>query len=110
MPTSAPRRSSTGFLFAGCAALLFATKGLFVKALGAHGVDYLTVAMIRGLLALPLFAGLALWRGVDLRRAQPRVLALAALAGALGYGVGALTDFRALEMIDVSVERALLFT
>ncbi len=110
MPTSSQRRSTGGFVFAGCAALLFATKGLFVKALAARGVDYLTVAMIRGLLALPLFAGLALWRGVDLRRAPPRVLALAAIAGALGYGVGALTDFRALEMIDVSVERALLFT
>jgi len=97
-------------VLAGCAALLFASKGLFIKALAARGVDYLTVAMVRGLLALPMFAGLALWRGVQLRRASARTLALAALAGALGYGVGALVDFRALELIDISVERALLFT
>jgi drug/metabolite transporter (DMT)-like permease len=110
MPPSATRRPSTGYIFAVCAALLFASKGLFVKALAARGVDYLTMTLVRGLLALPLFAALALWRGVDLRRAPPRTLALAALAGSLGYGVGALVDFRALEMIDVSVERALLFT
>jgi drug/metabolite transporter (DMT)-like permease len=110
MPPPAKRRSSTGFVFAGCAALLFASKGLFVKALAARGVDYLTMTMVRGLLALPLFAALALWRGVNLRHAPPRALWLAALAGALGYGIGALVDFRALELIDVSVERALLFT
>ncbi len=81
-----------------------------MKLLAARGVDYLTMTMVRGLLALPLYTGLALWRGVDLRRAPLRMLALAALAGALGYGVGALVDFRALEMIDVSVERALLFS
>ncbi len=81
-----------------------------MKALAARGVDYLTMTMVRGLLALPLLAALALWRGVDLRRAPPRALWLAVLAGVLGYGVGALVDFRALEMIDVSVERALLFT
>jgi drug/metabolite transporter (DMT)-like permease len=110
MPSPVPRRSGTGFVLAACAALLFASKGLFVKALAARGVDYLTTATLRALLSLPLFAGLALWRGVDLRRAPRRVLALAALAGSLGYGVGALVDFRALELIDVSVERALLFT
>jgi drug/metabolite transporter (DMT)-like permease len=110
MPPPDKRRSSTGFVFAGCAAVLFACKGLFVKALAARGVDYLTMTMVRGLLSLPLFAALALWRGVNLRRAPPRALVLAALAGALGYGIGALVDFRALELIDVSVERALLFT
>jgi drug/metabolite transporter (DMT)-like permease len=97
-------------LLAGCAALLFATKGLFVKVLSARGVDYLTMTMVRALLALPMYAGLALWRGFNLRRAPRGAVALAALAGAMGYGIGSLVDFRALELIDVSVERALLFT
>jgi drug/metabolite transporter (DMT)-like permease len=110
MPPAHAPRSSTGFFLAGCAALLFATKGLFVKALAARGVDYLTMTMVRALLALPMYAGLALWRGFNLRRAPPQAVALAALAGALGYGIGSLLDFRALELIDVSVERALLFT
>jgi drug/metabolite transporter (DMT)-like permease len=103
-------RAGTGFLLAGCAALLFATKGLFVKVLAARGVDYLTMTMVRALLALPMFAGLLLWRGISLRHAPRRDVLLAALAGTLGYGVGSLVDFRALELIDVSVERALLFT
>lgn len=110
MPPAHAPRSSTGFLLAGCAALLFATKGLFVKALAARGVDYLTMTMVRALLALPMYAGLALWRGFNLRRVPRRAAALAALAGAMGYGIGSLVDFRALELIDVSVERALLFT
>lgn len=110
MPAPAKSRAATGLLLAGCAALLFASKGLFVKALTAHGVDYLTQAMVRGVIAVPLFAGLALSRGLRLLHAPRKALGYAALAGALGYGVGALVDFRALEMIDVSVERALLFT
>ncbi|MET0281907.1 MAG: DMT family transporter [Steroidobacteraceae bacterium] len=104
------RAPATGLLLAGCAALLFASKGLFVKLLSGAGVDYLTTATVRGLLALPLFAALALSRGLRLLQAPRAALGWAALAGALGYGVGALVDFRALEMIDVSVERALLFT
>jgi drug/metabolite transporter (DMT)-like permease len=110
MPSPAQPRTGTGLLLAGCAALLFASKGLFVKALVTHGVDYLTQATVRGLLALPLFAGLALSRGLRLLHAPRAALGMAALAGALGYGIGALVDFRALELIDVSVERALLFT
>jgi drug/metabolite transporter (DMT)-like permease len=110
MSPATAQRSRTGFVLAGSAAVLFASKGLFVKVLATRGVDYLTMTTVRGLLALPLYAGLALWRGVEFRRAPRRVLAYAALAGALGYGVGALVDFRALELIDISVERALLFT
>jgi len=110
MPPPHVPRSSTGFVLAGCAALLFATKGLFVKVLSARGVDYLTMTMVRALLALPMYAGLALWRGFNLRLAPRGAVALAALAGAMGYGIGSLVDFRALELIDVSVERALLFT
>jgi drug/metabolite transporter (DMT)-like permease len=110
MPPAHAHRSSTGFILAACAALLFATKGLFVKVLAARGVDYLTMTMVRALLALPMYAGLALWRGFSLGRVPPRATALAALAGMLGYGIGSLVDFRALELIDISVERALLFT
>lgn len=110
MPPDHAHRTTLGFVLAGSAALLFATKGFFVKVLATRGVDYMTMTMVRALLALPMYAGLALWRGINLRRAPPRTIALAALAGSLGYGVGSLVDFRALELIDVSVERALLFT
>jgi drug/metabolite transporter (DMT)-like permease len=110
MPPDHAHRSTLGFVLAGSAALLFATKGLFVKVLATRGVDYMTMTMVRALLALPMYAGLALWRGLDLRHAPRHAILLAALAGTLGYGVGSLVDFRALELIDISVERALLFT
>ncbi|HXS31098.1 MAG TPA: DMT family transporter [Steroidobacteraceae bacterium] len=109
MPSST-RNATTGFLLAGAGAVLFATKGVFSKALAGSGVDYLTVTAMRALLALPLFAVLAVWRGVSLRGAPRGALGLAALAGILCYGFGALLDFRALELIDVSLERALMFS
>lgn len=108
MPST--RNATIGFLLAGSGAILFATKGVFSKALSGGGVDYLTVTALRAVLALPLFAALALWRGVSLRGAPRSALYLAALAGILCYGIGALLDFRALELIDVSLERALMFS
>jgi len=83
---------------------------VFSKALWASGVDYLTVTALRAVLALPMFAVLALWRGMSLRRAPRSAVLQAALAGVLCYGFGALLDFRALELIDVSLERALMFS
>ncbi|MFO1504490.1 MAG: DMT family transporter [Steroidobacteraceae bacterium] len=104
------RNTTLGFTLAGAGAILFATKGVFSKALWASGVDYLTLTALRALLALPMFAALALWRGMSLRAAPRRAVTQAALAGVLCYGFGALLDFHALELIDVSLERALMFT
>jgi drug/metabolite transporter (DMT)-like permease len=110
MPASASKRALTGLLFAASGAILFASKGLFSKSLQAGGVDYVTITTVRALLALPMFVALGLWRGLSLHRAPRAALARAALAGMLCYGLGALTDFHALEMIDISLERALIFT
>lgn len=101
---------TAGLLLAGAGAILFASKGLFSKTLHAGGVDYLTLTTVRALLSLPLFGALALWRGLSLHRAPRGALVRAVLAGALCYGAGALIDFHALEMIDISLERALLFS
>jgi drug/metabolite transporter (DMT)-like permease len=106
----------TGSLLAAGGAMLFASKGLFAKALYLRGVDYQTLTLLRTVLALPLFwalavrAGFATPDGSTLRRQPPRLLWYAGLAGALCYGLGALLDFRALEMIDAGVERSLMFS
>jgi drug/metabolite transporter (DMT)-like permease len=110
MPTTARQRVVTGVLIAACGSFLFASKGLFSKALLVRGVDYITLTALRAVLSLPMFIALALWRGLSLRSAPPAALARAALAGVLCYGYGALIDFRALELIDVSLERALMFS
>jgi drug/metabolite transporter (DMT)-like permease len=109
---NSPQRQKllVGFAMAGAGAILFAGKGLFSKALFATGVDHVTLTAVRAVLALPLFAALAIQQGISFRRASFRTLAKAAAAGIFCYGLGATIDFRALELIDISLERALLFT
>jgi drug/metabolite transporter (DMT)-like permease len=110
----APSRRSTliGLALAAGGAFLFASKGLFAKALYRDGVDYHTLTTLRALLSVPLFLMLAAGRGGGGRTGRPRgrALLLAAVAGIACYAIGALIDFRALELIDVSIERALLFS
>jgi drug/metabolite transporter (DMT)-like permease len=105
----------TGSLMAAGGAMLFASKGLFAKALYLRGMDYQTLSLVRALLSLPLFWGLAAAKGFAtpggrLWQQPPRLLWLAAGAGALCYGIGALVDFHALELIDAGVERSLMFS
>jgi drug/metabolite transporter (DMT)-like permease len=108
--TNRPTQVLTGLLLAAAGAVLFASKGLFSKALFHSGVDYPTLTALRALLALPLFALLGLRTRLSLREVPKRTLCEAAFAGVLCYGVGALIDFHALELIDISIERALLFS
>lgn len=108
--THRARRATLGLLLTAAGAILFASKGLFAKALYREGVDFQTLTVLRALIALPMFWVLALNRGLRLERLPRRAVALAALAGMTCYGLGALVDFHALELIDVSIERALLFS
>lgn len=105
-----PARALTGLLMAAAGAVLFASKGLFSKALFQQGVDYQTLTVLRALLALPLFAALAVYRGLRLRGLPTSALLQASFAGTLCYALGATIDFHALELIDISLERSLLFS
>lgn len=111
MPESASRRATLGLLLTAAGGILFASKGLFSKALFHGGVDFVTLTALRAVLALPMFLALGIWRGFGGgRRASRRTWLLAAFAGMLCYGLGAMVDFYALELIDISLERALMFT
>jgi drug/metabolite transporter (DMT)-like permease len=108
--------------------MLFASKGLLAKALYERGVGFELLVTARALLAIPLFAWVALRAGprapglsgdADARplavaapAARPRAGAVwaAIAAGIVCYYVGALVDFWALTLIDASVERVLLFS
>jgi drug/metabolite transporter (DMT)-like permease len=93
------------------AAILFASKGLFSKALYQRGVGFELLVTVRALLAMPLFIGFASRTGTPAGARIPRsAYAAAATAGVVGYYVGALVDFRALQLIDASIERVLLFS
>ena len=105
-------------LFVAGAAMLFASKGLFGKALYQRGVGFELLVTVRAVIAMPLFAWFALRptrrprtspRAHRRRRAAPRLLA-AVVAGIICYYVGALVDFWALTLIDASIERVLLFS
>jgi drug/metabolite transporter (DMT)-like permease len=102
----------TGTLLVAGSAMLFASKGLFAKALYARGIGFELLVTVRSFLALPLFLLFVSVRvGLGQVRSTPLShIAIAALAGFLCYYVGALVDFYALTMIDVSIERVLLFS
>jgi len=108
-----PRHGSTlaGIVLTSVGAIGFASKGIFAKALYVDGWDALDLLVTRAVLALPVIAAWAIWdagpRGV--LQAQPRAMLGAALAGVGCYYCGALWDFQALQLIDASVERVLLF-
>jgi drug/metabolite transporter (DMT)-like permease len=109
-------------------AMLFASKGLFGKALYQRGVGFELLVAVRAVLAMPLFVWIALRSDsrapavsadeeskplpVVPPRPRPRIqaIAAAAMAGVVCYYVGALVDFWALTLIDASVERVLLFS
>jgi len=109
-PSASPRSLAAGVAFASSGAILFASKGLFAKALYLEGVDFETLTMLRAVMSLPLFLLLAMHRGFSLVGRSRRAIAGAAFAGVLCYGAGALIDFRALELIDISIERSLMFS
>jgi len=101
-------------LFVAGAAFLFATKGIFSKALYQRGVGFELLVTVRAVLAMPLFAWIAL-RARDPAvtpgpTPRPRAYLAAAIAGIICYYVGAMVDFWALTLIDASIERVLLFS
>jgi drug/metabolite transporter (DMT)-like permease len=103
----------TGLLCVTGAAVLFASKGLFAKALYQRGVGFELLVTVRALLAMPLFVWFAARVPPAAGAVAPaswRAIVAASLAGILCYYVGALVDFWALTLIDASVERVLLFS
>jgi drug/metabolite transporter (DMT)-like permease len=106
-------------LFVAGSAILFASKGLFGKALYQRGVGFELLVAVRAVLAVPLFAWFAIRAnspaqpndsGQAPRPMSARAIVAAAIAGITCYYVGALVDFWALTLIDASVERVLLFS
>ncbi len=124
MAQTSPRASpayapSSGYLLAAFGAILFSTKGIFIKlAYGPGGVpeiDAITLLALRMAFSLPAYliiGGLA-WND-RLRSHQPlptrRQLILAALVGVLGYYAASFLDFEGLIYLTAQFERLILFT
>ena len=123
------RARRIGMLCVAAAAMLFASKGLFGKALYQRGVGFELLVAVRSVMAMPLFMWVGLRSGPRAPAltgddeaqtppvtppppAPPRARAVwaAVIAGVTCYTLGAMVDFQALTMIDASVERVLLFS
>jgi len=106
------RAELLGILCVVVSALALSLKGILAKWAFAEGVSVTTVLALRYGLALPLMVGAALViaRGPRGLAMAPRDLGLAIVGGLLGYWLAGVLDFTALAMIDVSVERVLLFS
>ncbi len=98
-----------GLVLAMLGAVAFSGKAIIVKLAYRHGVDAITLIMLRMLFALPLFLALAWWAGRGkpplTRRDWIAVLGL----GFSGYYLASLLDFAGLAYISASFERLILY-
>jgi drug/metabolite transporter (DMT)-like permease len=104
----------TGYGFAIAGAVLFSTKGIFIKLAYAAGVGAETILALRMVVALPVYvliAAVLLMREADLRaKVSLRAVLMSASVGILGYYVAAMLDFSGLAFVTAQYERLVLFT
>ncbi len=65
---AAPKSIATGLFLAIAGAIAFSGKAIIVKLAYRHGVDAVTLIMLRMLMALPFFLAIVWWTG---RKARP---------------------------------------
>lgn len=104
----APRRWP-GLLLAVGGAVAFSGKAIIVKLAYRHGVDAVTLIMLRMLFALPLFVALAWWAGRGRPALAGRDWAAVGLLGFSGYYLASFLDFVGLQYVSASLERLILY-
>ncbi len=108
-PPAAPVSLWPGFALATAGAIAFSGKAIIVKLAYRHGVDAITLLMLRMLMALPMFVLLAWWAGRGkpalTRRDAWGVLGL----GFSGYYLASFLDFAGLAFVSASFERLILY-
>jgi len=98
-----------GLALAAAGSVAFSGKAIIVKLAYRHGVDAVTLIMLRMAFALPLFAALAWWAGRGQARLTGRDLRVIALLGFTGYYLASFLDFAGLQFISASLERLILY-
>lgn len=103
-----------GYAFAVAGAILFSTKGIFIKLAYAEGVAPEMLLSLRMLVALPVYLVILLTilrRGDKLVAAlTPRVVIASMAIGILGYYLSSYLDFIGLSHVTAQYERLVLFT
>jgi drug/metabolite transporter (DMT)-like permease len=98
-----------GLLLAMAGAIAFSGKAIIVKLAYRHGVDAVTLIMLRMLFALPFFVALAWWAGRGKPALNRRDWRVIGLLGFSGYYLASFLDFWGLQYISASLERLILY-
>jgi len=98
-----------GLLLAMAGAIAFSGKAIIVKLAYRHGVDAVTLIMLRMLFALPFFLALAWWAGRGKPALDRRDWKVITLLGFSGYYLASFLDFWGLQYISASLERLILY-
>lgn len=98
-----------GLLLAAGGAVAFSGKAIIVKLAYRHGVDAVTLIMLRMLFALPLFLLLAWWAGRGKPPLTGRDWRVVAGLGFSGYYLASFLDFAGLQYISATLERLILY-
>ena len=109
LAAAVPPQLAAGLALALVGAFAFSGKAIIVKLAYRHGVDAVTLIMLRMLFALPVFVIMAWWasRGKPALSRQDwwGVLGL----GFTGYYLASFLDFAGLQFISASLERLILY-
>jgi drug/metabolite transporter (DMT)-like permease len=100
---------TTGLLLAAAGSIAFSGKAIIVKLAYRHGVDAVTLVMLRMVFALPFFVLMAWWAGRGKARLPPRDWLGVVGLGFCGYYLSSFLDFWGLEFISASLERLILY-
>jgi drug/metabolite transporter (DMT)-like permease len=100
---------TSGLLLAAAGSIAFSGKAIIVKLAYRHGVDAITLVMLRMLFAVPFFIAMAWWAGRG-KPALTRADCLGVLGlGFSGYYLSSYLDFLGLQYISASFERLILY-
>ena len=107
--TTEKKSIATGLALAFLGSIAFSGKAIIVKLAYRHGVDAVTLVMLRMLFALPFFALMAWWAG----RGKPALTRKEALGvlwlGLTGYYLASYLDFAGLQYVTAAFERLILY-
>ena len=103
-----------GYAYAVAGAILFSTKGIFIKLAYGLGVSTEMLLSLRMLVALPVYLVilLAILRRGDkpVTALTPRLVLASMAVGILGYYLSSYLDFLGLNFVTAQYERLVLFT
>lgn len=109
MQAAAATHLTSGLLLAAAGSIAFSGKAIIVKLAYRHGVDAVTLVMLRMLFALPMFLAMAWWAGRGQSALGRRDWAGIVGLGFCGYYLSSFLDFWGLEYISASLERLILY-